>query len=132
MTGPMSPEAADWVYREALTRAYRSSVGADLGDGPAMVRACPCQWAACGHCLGGWHEQCTTRIGFAGRRPADPAAHLLARAGHVVAEVWPAGTPCAWRCPCDCPTPVPPAQPAPAPYRLALEQLDLLNLEGVL
>uniref|UniRef100_UPI003F494A1D DUF6248 family natural product biosynthesis protein n=1 Tax=Actinoplanes sp. CA-084688 TaxID=3239901 RepID=UPI003F494A1D len=125
MDSPQIPaEAAAWIAATVLTRRYLDSCG-----GLDLVRLCCCQYGRCGHCSLGRHDQCTTRNGHAGRPPASPATHLLARAGHVVAEVWATGTPCAWRCPCgDCPTRIPATEPAP--YVLALEQLDLFALEG--
>lgn len=118
----MTPEAADWIYREVLTVRYRRNVGADPvvrkgkvvdpGLGPSAVRLCPCQWGPCGHCQQlGRHDHCTTRVGWAGNPPLSPAERLRG------IPVWTTGTPCSWRCSCRCPEP---ARSVPA-----LEQLDL-------
>jgi hypothetical protein len=106
----MTPAAADWVYRHVLTAAYRRSVGAearadrddDMQLGPRAVRICPCQYGRCGWCTNDRHDQCTHHRWAS---PPSPAARLLSRSGSVLAEVWPTGKPCAWRCACGCRAP---------------------------
>ena len=121
----MTPETADWIYHEVLTKKYRRGVGAepivrkgkviDGGLGPAAVRTCPCHWGPCGHCQDrGRHDRCTTRVGWDGNPPPGPEGWISC------IPVWRTGTPCAWRCSCPC--------PRPAPSTPGLEQLDLFDL----
>ncbi len=144
MTRPMTAAAADWVYAEVLTPAYRRAVSAEgRGQdedqlGTAAVRICPCQWGPCGRCeVLGRHDQCTTKVGFAGQPPVSSYGWLHNASGLMVflwsqalgrrvsVEVWPSGTPCAWRCPCVCPVPEPVLVREPE-----FEQLGLFALAG--
>jgi hypothetical protein len=142
----MTPAAADWIYREVLTTAYRRSVGAEgRGDeemhlGPAAVRDCRCQWGPCGHCQAGRPDRCAHRRGTAPASLHD--GHVLGRDGSVRAGWRRVGTVCVWRCPGPpggdllftvttgaVPPPVRPerlvsAKPTPA------EQLDLFAVGG--
>lgn len=124
MIAPMPAAAADWIYREVLTAAYRRAVGAeakgeDAGvvTGPAVLRMCPCQWGTCHGCLTGHHAGCVRD------RIVTAAAYVIGTRGDVVtvprdgshavhAAVWLFSRQCAWQCPCDCPAPEPEMRPA--------------------
>ena len=125
----MTPAAADWIYREVLTPAYRRAVGAEgRGDdagtvtGPAVLRRCPCESGVCHGCQTGHHAGCV------GVRIVLPATHVIRTDGHVAvvpmgagrhavyAAVWLSGRQCGWLCACGCSAPA--------------EQLDLFAVGG--
>ncbi|MFC3385670.1 DUF6248 family natural product biosynthesis protein [Couchioplanes azureus] len=105
---------AQWIAEHVLTRTYLKSCG-----GIDLVRLCSCQYGRCGHCGMGNHGKCPTRVGVAGRPPADAHTHVVGRRGWAYQPVWTTGTPCRWRCACtECATPRPTPAP-PFPYRRA-------------
>jgi hypothetical protein len=135
----MPAAAADWIYHQVLTLAYRQSVGAegrghdhDLARGPAAVRSCACEWGRCHGCQVGRHSHCVRA------RVVSPAARILTRSGQVAtvrldneksvyAEVLPSGRACGWRCPCDC---LPPAMPVAVVEPEPAVQLELFAIGG--
>lgn len=146
MIAPMPAAAADWIYREVLTGAYRRSVGAEgkgdeeLQRGPAAVRDCRCQWGPCGWCQTGRPDRCAHRRGTA--RASQYDGYVLGPDGGVRIGWRRTGAVCTWHCPgptggdllfavtAEAVQPPPMRAERPATRAKPVDQIGLFDLAG--
>ncbi|MET9819612.1 DUF6248 family natural product biosynthesis protein [Streptomyces sp. NPDC006355] len=108
----MAPAHGAWVREHVLPTRVRARAADARTLGDLFLTRCACQYGASGHCHVGRHDRCAHRLDSRFYDVGFPESYLLSRrtdGGHatVLAEVWPAGRPCRWRCSCTCHNPDP-------------------------
>ncbi|AIV35565.1 DUF6248 family natural product biosynthesis protein [Streptomyces sp. CCM_MD2014] len=119
MTHPVSPPVMDpghgqWVHDHVLPTRVLARAGEARTLGDLFLTRCACQYGPSGRCHAGQHDRCAHRSQPDFYDAGFPESYLLSRrtdGGHapVLAEVWPAGHACRWRCSCPCHNPDPEA-----------------------
>jgi hypothetical protein len=126
----VTPEEAAWQRDNVWPNWMRKQ----YAENPGFYTHCACEWGMTAVCEIGQCHQCQGSA-----RNPSPLATITSKRGYVTgfhaphkhheakvdgsygphtdAAVWPAGTPCRWRCPHDCHTKTRPEPDTPTPKK---------------